>query len=129
MTKMRRRIYLAITAVAMAAMALPVMGVKVGAAGGARASAGKLPATLPPVSTAALAGSGMNSGAGENARQLQQQVQQEAGQAGGELPRLSDEGRLKTFGIAPGSPRPDTIGMSQKIAESLTRRLGKKHQP
>src|SRR5262249_15236772 len=71
MIKLKRKIYLAITAIALAAMALPVIGVKVGAAGGGL-PAKAVPAAVPAApTTTATAGPVATMGGGNSELGLQ----------------------------------------------------------
>src|SRR5713226_1498871 len=111
MRRLKRRIYLAITAVAMAAMALPIAGVKVGATTGRGSSTIATPPVYAAPVTASPTGTLGQAMIGEAA--------QTTGGQGGELAPLSDDIRLKAFGIEPGSPRQNSRLMSQKIGDAI----------
>ena len=123
MTKMKRKLYLAVFAVAMAAMALPVIGVKVGAAGSG------LPAkAAPPAVSAApvAAGPVVYSGSGNSALtgQRSQVTKEAAPGAGG---RLSDALLNKAFGIQRSSGV-DMTAKSKQVGEAVSAGLARKQK-
>src|SRR5262249_26202117 len=129
MRKLNRKIYLAVLAVAMAAMALPVIGVKVGAAGGGSLPAKTAPAPVPAVPAPPSAASASAAMAGGNSSLGMQRAAKEKGEAvaseGGER-RLSDDIVLKAFGIERASRGRNALEMSKTVSEAVSSQLSRR---
>jgi len=135
MRKLNRKIYLAVLAVAMAAMALPAIGVKVGAAGGSLPSKATAPVPVPaapatasPVAApvAAPAAAVMTGGNSELTwqRAARKGAEQTAAPTGTEGRRLSDDVVAKAFGIR-RNPAVNSTEMSQKVGAAVSSQLAR----
>src|SRR5215471_15374500 len=131
MTKMKRKIYLAVAAIAMAAMALPAIGVKVGAASGAAPSKATTPVPAPAAPSAASpvaapAAAVMTGGNSELTwqRAARKGAEQAAAPTGTEGRRLSDDVVAKAFGIR-RNPAVNSTEMSQKVGAAVSSQLAR----
>src|SRR5215471_14126495 len=131
MTKMKRKIYLAVLAVAIAAMALPAIGVRVGATSGSSPSKATAAVPVPAVAAAANPAAGAPAAApmtGGNSelswqragRKGTEQETAPSGMAG----RLSDAVVSKAFGIT-RNPAVDSIEMSKKVGAAVSSQLSR----
>src|SRR5215471_9283179 len=131
MTKMKRKIYLAVLAVAIAAMALPAIGVRVGATSGSSPSKATAAVPVPAVAAAANPAAGAPAAApmtGGNSelswqragRKGTEQETAPSGMAG----RLSDDVVSKAFGIT-RNPAVDSIEMSKKVGAAVSSQLSR----
>src|SRR5215471_3675836 len=131
MTKMKRKIYLAVAAIAMAAMALPAIGVKVGAASGAAPSKATTPVPAPAAASAASpvaapAAAVMTGGNSELTwqRAARKGAEQTAAPTGTEGRLLSDDVVSKAFGIR-RNPAVNSTEMSQKVGAAVSSQLAR----